>query len=648
MPPADTIAPMRRSAAVKGLLVLALASAVAPRAAAGAVRAVSPAAPGEMVMGYSAAGSHHLALLASVAQGTRLMLSSDGGRSFATVALPADVGFVHDATIEADGTRWLAAVRSPVGGPSSTALTSTAPDGRETLVASLPRATALHGPVTAHDTRYVALTTSALGVKRLELRRVTAAGLDPAAIDLGPATCDPELFGDSRGLWVSCGDRTWLLGTDGNAHPAIHTPQLELLGPGFHLHADRLYREASAEIWHDVPELSGTIRHLQAVPDGVFATMRDGSRVMIEGGLADHATRGPLEPDSAQLIATANEIRAQQGLPTLIGDPLISVASRDHARYQLRWRVAPTHHQDITRAGATGTDPWDRCAAVGTSCNSEIVNTHRRDPADAVWNWWTTPFHRNIVGTPTQLAAGGAMAVDASGAVAVMNGAVSNVVAVAPIGLPRGIWTGPVEFFGERPDPGAPCGLKVPYGVAQTAYEYLDPQTGLRWEPGQIALTDLSTGKPVPGCSPEGRAYNVPAAPLAVGRSYRASTTYTASGAAPREFSWTFQIAASPHNAGSRSTAPSQSAPCLRLTAAARPRARTLRKGLRVKVRSCRSGRARLELRSARKRLATRSLTLRANRTVTVRFKARARPGASTLRVVFGSDRASRTLRVRR
>ena len=75
-----------------------------------------------------------------------------------------------------------------------------------------------------------------------------------------------------------------------------------------------------------------------------------------------------------------------------------------------------------------------------------------------------------------------------------MNDAPGGAVTVAPIGLPRGTWAGPVDFGGETPDPGAPCGVHGPYGLAQTAYPYFDPNTGAYIGPSQITLTDTTTG----------------------------------------------------------------------------------------------------------------------------------------------------------
>ena len=80
------------------------------------------------------------------------------------------------------------------------------------------------------------------------------------------------------------------------------------------------------------------------------------------------------------MIAVANQIRTQQGLPALIGDPVVSVAGGLPKPRRLPEPVdAPgTPHEDLSKAGATGYAPPDRCAAVGTTCGAEDRRRRQR------------------------------------------------------------------------------------------------------------------------------------------------------------------------------------------------------------------------------------------------------------------------------
>jgi hypothetical protein len=627
-----------------------LAFVLAAPASAG-VREPAPAGAGETVRRYSVGGAHHLALLTSQGAGGtayRLALSADAGRSFATMAFDPAWHQLHDATVDADGRRWVTGSRAGVG----VEVVTTAPDGVSKRVALLPSGARVTGPVAAHGTHWAAVERE---TGPLLLYRVTPDGPDGTGTPLGAGSCSTtQLLVDGRGLWVRCSDAWWVVGADGVASPAAYSPDLGVLGADLRELAGRLWRPSSAEIWRAVPELDAAPRELQPAAGGAIALLHNGRRVLIETPLADYGARGPLEPDTQTMIATANEIRTQQGLPPLVGDPVVSQASRSHARYQARWQSPGlgAHDEELGKAGATGRAPGERCRHFGTECGTEIM--HGFGAAESVRDWWVTALHRSIVGTPALLAAGGGMAGTASSPVAVMNDAPGEAVPVTAIGLPRGTWKGATSFVGELPDPGEPCGMSDPYGVAQTAYAYVDPQTSAIWTPGPITLFDVTTGQAVKGCSraataPLGlgdvrwsAAYNAPAGPLPAGRTYRASTIYASPGAGPRPFSWTFTV-----TGGAADITPISAprpARCLRVRAPARVSAKALRRGVKVTVRACRATKLRVQLRGR----FTRTVSVRANRDTRVVVRARVKAGTYTLRVSAGRDSASRSVRVRR
>lgn len=202
----------------------------------------------------------------------------------------------------------------------------------------------------------------------------------------------------------------------------------------------------------------------------------DGAAIHVHAGLLPPPPTaiGALEPDTRALVERANLFRADAGLPPLIGDALVSQASRNHSRYTMLNANSPgpeIGHDELTgRPGFTGVTPWARCEAVGTECGGEIMHSDQVDP---VADWLATPFHRPLLASP----AGGIVgAGQVEGGWAVMNSkSQEQSVLVRPFGYPNGRWRGREGFAGERPDPVKACQaggqpVEYPVGIAVTLF----------------------------------------------------------------------------------------------------------------------------------------------------------------------------------
>jgi hypothetical protein len=182
---------------------------------------------------------------------------------------------------------------------------------------------------------------------------------------------------------------------------------------------------------------------------------------------------GNLQPDAQRLFARADVFRADAGLPPLTGDALISAASRNHSAYTVlhpKEAENSAHFEQPGLSGFTGVFPGDRCEAVGTSCNSEIMFSP--GVADPVGSWMATIYHRPLIGSPEAGLVGGA---EVAGGWAVMDGGGPENALVRPFGYPTGRWRGDEGFAGEIPDPVTACNgggqpISYPIGIAVTLY----------------------------------------------------------------------------------------------------------------------------------------------------------------------------------
>jgi hypothetical protein len=182
---------------------------------------------------------------------------------------------------------------------------------------------------------------------------------------------------------------------------------------------------------------------------------------------------GELQPDTRSLLARADEFRADAGLPPLTGDALVSVASRNHSNYTVlnpKQAELDPHFEEPGLPGSTGYAPGDRCEAVGTFCDSEIMDW--QGAVDPVADWLATIYHRPLIGGPEAGIVGGGRV---SGGWVVMDSRSPVNVLVGPFGYPVGRWRGAEGFGGEIPDPVAACGeagqpISYPIGIAVSLY----------------------------------------------------------------------------------------------------------------------------------------------------------------------------------
>lgn len=207
---------------------------------------------------------------------------------------------------------------------------------------------------------------------------------------------------------------------------------------------------------------------------------------------------GDLQPDTQQILARADLFRADAGLPPLTGDALISTASRNHSNYtKLNPEAAENNPHDETPGlpGFTGLEPWDRCEAVGTRCNSEIM--YGPGVTDPVAGWLATVYHRPLLGSPE---AGIVGAAEVPGGWAVADGGDFQNVLVAPFGYPTGRWRGESGFTGEIPDPVKGCqeaGQPISYPVGIAVSLYIPGDEG---EASAIEVRRQGDPTPLPGC----------------------------------------------------------------------------------------------------------------------------------------------------
>jgi uncharacterized protein YkwD len=529
--------PMRRRLVVIFSMLGALLGAPAAEAAS---RAITVLREAEWLADYGASGAWHVALLTSA--GTdRIARSSDRGVTFDDVAVPPEMTDVDAASVEADGRTWLSG-RGPQG---TGRLVRLEPDGSRAVVLDLPgeNGVELSAVVSSYGRRWVAITDGrSSSSASATVREVTLDGAGPGSTPIGAVSTRLRLVADARGLWVDGLDRSWRVDAGGGVQPSSRfVPDITPLGTDVRRLDDRLWRVVTPEVWWRAePEVERFDRVWPVEGGFVLSQAFTSQPPRFVTAVETYGPRGSGSPAAERLVAAANRFRVQQGLPPIILDPVVSRASANHAAYDRRWRES--HAETPGREGFTGRTPQERCAFVGTSCGGEIMH-YRRSPEEAVADWWATPLHRGIIGDPDTVAAGGGEAVTSAGATQVMNDAGGDALAVAPIGLPRGSWSGQLGFIGEVPDPGRPCGMSAPYGLAQTAYPFTDPATGASWGPRTISLRDLTAGgATVRGCSPAGSGYHVPDDALQPGHRYEVTAEYVGDGAVRRHV-WTFETA---------------------------------------------------------------------------------------------------------
>lgn len=359
---------------------------------------------------------------------------------------------------------------------------------------------------------------------------------------------------------------------------------------------------------------------------GVLLPTADGKHLeLVSGPLAAALdVSDPQPPDSAEMLDEGNRMRAEVGLPPLLGDALIAKAARNHADY-LKLNNVSGHGEAPGTPGFTGGSPAERCSAVGVTCNGEVAygGTIGRD---AVQGWIATVFHRSWFAWPdASIRVGGGF----NDRFAIMDAAWNRHFIGAPFGYPRDTYSGPLSFSGEIPDPGSrgycPQGsVSKPYGTAITIA--LPDSDSWDREADAIQLRERGKTAPLAGCLMEyddfymeGYAAFLPDDPLKPGTTYDVAASW--SGRHP-DLSWSFTTT------GARDDGPNRATPG--------------KKRLRIKVAKRGSNRLRVDANPDGPRVSYRAVLQRRvkSRWRTVRtLKLKAPKHAKTLRTKPGAYR---------
>lgn len=291
----------------------------------------------------------------------------------------------------------------------------------------------------------------------------------------------------------------------------------------------RIATRFDARLFRAAPPILGAV-----VSTGTGFVASSGTAILVNDGDLPSwpASIGALPPDTTAMLARANLLRADAGLPPLIGDALLAKAARNHANYDKQWDEG--HYESGRNAGYTGLVPQLRCEFVGTTCNREVMY-RGLSGLNAVDGWVATPFHRPALLDPRAGIVGPAQSDGAGQATSVMDSGKDDLQElVAEVGYPQGTYRGPLAFDGESPDPAAACARKgqpvtYPLGAAVTLFA-----------PGAALMTGVREvgGAALAGCV-LGDVF-LPEHPLVAGRTYEASGSWDLGGGARRTHTWTF------------------------------------------------------------------------------------------------------------
>ncbi len=213
---------------------------------------------------------------------------------------------------------------------------------------------------------------------------------------------------------------------------------------------------------------------------------------------------GDLQADTRRMIGRADEFRADAGLPPLTADALVSQAARNHSAYTVlhpsEQEGLSAHEERPGNSGFTGVEPWDRCEAVGTTCDGEVMFSP--GVGDPVGGWLATVYHRPLLGSP---ASGVVGAAEAPGGWAVADVKEAENRLVEPFGYPVGRWRGEDGFGGEIPDPVASCKasgqpIEYPIGIAVTLYTPLDSDPAETASVQRIEVRKRGSATALSGC----------------------------------------------------------------------------------------------------------------------------------------------------
>ncbi len=106
------------------------------------------------------------------------------------------------------------------------------------------------------------------------------------------------------------------------------------------------------------------------------------------------ADLAPPTPEQLRAIEWVNTLRRRMGLPDVVADARLNLASTLHSKY-LAQNNTTGHFQTEGKPGFFGVDPGDRAAAAGLVGNSwEVVEFGSDTPEEALRNLVDAPYHR--------------------------------------------------------------------------------------------------------------------------------------------------------------------------------------------------------------------------------------------------------------
>lgn len=262
-----------------------------------------------------------------------------------------------------------------------------------------------------------------------------------------------------------------------------------------------------------VPTTTGTDAAALSLSDN----LGDKSTVALTGTVTDAPTPPPPDTsaNSQAIFTRVNQLRAEAGLQPISNNGLVGQAAANHSNY---WNLNPApaagdilgyHQETAGTPGFTGVQMSDRCAAVGTTCDDEIMYISP-PPIDAVNSWIATPAHGASLTLPGMLSGGAdkiGVGPDVMDFQAPGSGALT-----APVGYPNDTYSGDRGFDGEAPDPLQSCqdaaggnsGFAYPVGAAITFRAPPVSQSDFSSDGFTInsfTVTDTSTGQLLNTCA---------------------------------------------------------------------------------------------------------------------------------------------------
>jgi len=318
-------------------------------------------------------------------------------------------------------------------------------------------------------------------------------------LTFGNSRADTSISYDGGAHWGDPGSRTF--------EPVAGNPNLLLQGPDVMARAGKVALDTGLQVPCSDYDWLGSRMPAVQEPDGLYVFC--GGAVYVSASIpSPPAHTGPYSVTSETMLARLNAYRAQAGLPPVISDGLIAQAAANHSRYEELNGGDPGHLEMAGDPGFTGLTMADRCTAVGTSCNVEVLFPAPVTATGTVDDLMTTVYHRDAMLDPSAEWAGGGLVPGGPGVIDLAQGTQFNIGGIA---YPVGNYDGPLSWDCSREIP-PPCQASRTVG---TPILYTPP-----WGTMLQSLTMTAGGKPVPLWN------GFPADPLDPGTTYTVNVTY--------------------------------------------------------------------------------------------------------------------------